>query len=93
MNQKNVQFYISCKKKAVQLLEEDSNNQHKTPLGISWTKVHKILTGMCNTCEADFYQTKGDLKFKSWFRNFRGADQEESLEIRPMYQVAGIYLF
>ena len=51
------------------------------------------MTGMCNTWEADFYQTKGDLKFKSWFRNLRGADQEESIEIRPMYQVGGIYFF
>ena len=58
-------FIFLAKKKDVQLLEEDSNNQHKTPLGVSRTKVHKILTGMCNTCEADFYQTKGDLKFKS----------------------------
>ena len=57
--------FIFLAKKAVQLLEDDSNNQHKTPLGVSRTKVHKILTGMCNTCEADFYQTKGDLKFKS----------------------------
>ena len=58
-------FIFLAKKKDVQLLEEDSNNQHKTPLGVSRTKVHKILTGMCNICEADFYQTKGDLKFKS----------------------------
>ena len=55
--------------------------------------VHKILTGMCNICEADFYETKGDLKFKSQFRIFSRADQEEPLEIRPLYQVAGIYLF